>query len=77
MKITECENGYPLVYEREKDGENITVYINPSKEVIRRKYTGNVLPDNKRNILLKQNAEADGEYLTLGAASFAIVLSEL
>lgn len=77
VKITECENGYPLVYEREKDGEKITVYINPSKEVIRRKYTGNILPNGKCNILLKQNAEADGEYLTLGAASFAIVLSEL
>ena len=73
MKITECENGYPLVYEREKDGEKITVYINPSKEIIRRKYAGNVLPNSKCNILLKQNAEADGEYLMLGAASFAII----
>ena len=37
------------------------------------KYRGNILPNGKSNILLKQNAEADGEYLTLGAASFAII----
>ena len=37
------------------------------------KYTGNILPNGKRNILLKQNAGTDGKDLMLGAASFAII----
>ena len=58
---------YPAIFERTDGKETLTVIINPSNEVLTKTI-------KHKEIIKKQNAEIDGEKITLGAQSFAILL---
>lgn len=68
LKVIECDDGYPLIYERENEECAVRVYISPSSEKIKRKCDGKPL--------YAVNAEiTDGE-ISLNGSAFAIVLTE-
>ena len=65
--IKVLSTGYPLQYVREKDGEKIYVAINPSDESRRVN-----APKKIKEVLLAENASAQGKSVTLKKGSYLI-----
>ncbi len=67
FKVVECKmGGYPLIYEREADGERILVIISPKDEKITREVP-------HKACLLALNSQTDGEKVFISGSGFAIL----
>lgn len=64
IKIIECDDGYPLIYERENEECAVRVYISPSAEKIKRPLVG--------KIVYAVSAEGENGELLLNGSAFAI-----
>ncbi len=62
------EKGYPAIFERSNGEQKITVIVNPSDKTIQRK-----LKFSK--VIKSQNVTVNGEEISLGAQSYAILLN--
>lgn len=67
ITIVECENGgYPLIYSRGDKNSAITIFINPSNQIFKRKFL-------YKDILASSNTSFTNNRIVLNAESFAIV----